>query len=1007
MSDRGASLEAAIEALEAQRAVLGDAVVDTALQPLRLALTQWRAAAPVQQLKQVSVLFVDVAGSTAIGQQLEPEDIHAVMDSALERFSAAVQAHHGRVLQYTGDGMLAAFGTEAASEDDAEEAVRAGLAVIEAARAHAPQVQREFGVPDFAVRAGIHTGRVLLGGGVDAEGSIRGATVNLAARMEQSAPIGRLRISHETWRLVRGLFDVVEQPPVSVKGVEQPQRSYIVECERPRALRVPTRGIEGLDTRMVGRDAELGALCSAFDEVSTAGRLRAITVVGDAGLGKSRLLAEFQRQLDTVRRRCWLLASRAHPRSAVHPYGQLRDLLAWQLHIADSDSAPAARAKLLQGLAPLLPAPDEARLHVLGHLIGLDFAGSAHLKAVLHDEALLRQRGFETASLCLRGLAAVNQTPVVLVFDDLHWADEGSIAFVRHVLTDLRDMPLLCLVLTRPTLFERLPGWAEGDPLHRRIDVRPLDRAGSRELSDVLLERVADVPDALRALLTGGADGNPFYMEELVKMLIDDGVIVADPDGWRVPPERLLRARVPPTLTGVLQARLDALGVHERVALQQAAVVGHVFWDQALAAIDPGAVEALPALLRRQLVVRRDAQSGAGEYAFQHQLLHQVTYDGVLKSARLQGHERVGAFWSARAEVAGPRDVTPAACRALAEACEHRRTVDPPALAGWFDGQFFNFLNAYTFRVLRPLAESMVELCSNHLGPDHVDTARALTNLARVAVAQRERDVAEPALHRALAIQERALGPDHPDTALTLAVLGGCLQGHGDYAAAEPLFRRALGVRERVLGPEHPLTLGTLDNLAYLVTELGRMDEAERLSRRVLAVRERTLGADAPGTASALTALGEVLARKGDALAAETLLRRALAVQRACLTEGNPELGLTLWHLAEALRSLGRLEEAEPMAREALRLWEQAWGPDHEWTAWGLGSLAELRLAQRHPAEAAALAERALAIHERNFGPQHAQVAATRDLMARARQAMPATNAGPAPGTGASQPPAR
>ncbi len=441
---------------------------------------------------------------------------------------------------------------------------------------------------------------------------------------------------------------------------------------------------------------------------------------------------------------------------------------------------------------------------------------------------------------------------------------------------------------------------------------------------------------------------------------------------------------MPTTLTGVLQARLDALGTRERTALQHAAVVGHVFWDQALAAIDPEAVEAIPLLLRKQLVVRRDALADSGEYTFQHHLLHQVTYGGVLKEQRQRGHERVGAFWSARAEVKSPQDVTPAACRALAEAHDHRRHADAKAFATWFDAQFFNYFNAHATLTLRPLAQSVVELCERHHGADHVETARALTNLARMAVFRREMDVAEPALRRALAIQERELGVDHLDTARTVAVLGGYLQGRGDYAAAEPFFRRALDVRERLLGLEHPLTVGTLSDVAYLAKELDRLDEAENLSRRVLQVRERTSGPETPETAIALTALGEVLAKKGDAVGAEPLFRRALALQQRQLDADNPDIGLTMWNLAEVLRALGQHHEAETLARRTLEIWERSFGPEHEWTAWGLICLSEVRLAQGDAAEAIVAADRAARILERLFGGAHAVLGSTLNLHGRA-----------------------
>jgi class 3 adenylate cyclase len=276
MNDPSAQLSAAIAALEGQRATLGDAVVDTALAPLRRELAEQSARrSPVrQQLKQVTVLFVDVVGSTAMGQQLEPEEIHAVMDGALERFTATVQAHYGRVLQYTGDGMLAAFGAEEASEGDVESAVRAGLAIIEDAKAQSDEVRRRHGLPNFAVRAGLHTGTVLLGGGVDAEGNIRGATVNVAARMEQSAPAGRLRISHDTYRHVRGLFEFSEPALIQVKGVEQLLRSYLVERAKPRAFRVASRGIEGVRRWSAAKPSSRSSVPPSLPPASNARRAR-------------------------------------------------------------------------------------------------------------------------------------------------------------------------------------------------------------------------------------------------------------------------------------------------------------------------------------------------------------------------------------------------------------------------------------------------------------------------------------------------------------------------------------------------------------------------------------------------------------------------------------------------------------------------------------------------------------------------------------------------------------
>jgi tetratricopeptide (TPR) repeat protein len=797
-----------------------------------------------------------------------------------------------------------------------------------------------------------------------------------------------VRISHDTLRLVRGLFETSELEAVKVKGIEQPLRSYLVERARPHTFRNPTRGIEGMVTRMVGRDAELAALGEALAHAALERTLVAVTVVGEPGIGKSRLMAEFRAGLEDTDQPCCLLLARAHPRSALHPYSLVRDLFAWHLRISDSDSPEAARDKLLRSFAPLFANEGEAPVHALGHLIGLDFSGSPHVQELLTDEARLRETAFAAASLALRRIAETRMAAVVVVIDDLHWADSGSMDLARHLLAHDRDMPMLCVFLSRPTLFEREPGWTEGDAAHRRIDVRPLDKADSRELAESLLQHIRDVPEALRAIVTGGAEGNPFYMEELVKMLIDDGVIVVDREGWRVLAERLQSAKVPATLTGVLQARLDALPPPERVALQQAAILGHVFWDQALAAVDPAAVGMLPALLHRHLVVPRDERPGAdsGEYTFEHQVLQQVTYDSVLKAPRLQGHASAGAFWSARAEVATALQVNPAACRALAEAHDHCSRSDPRAFAVWFDAQYSNYLGAYVGHILRPLAQSVLQMCEQHHGPDHVETARALTNLIRLKLQQRDAEGAEPLLQHALAIQRRQLGDDHPDAARTLAVLGGYHQARGDLRSAEPFFRQALAIRERVLGSENPLTLGTMDNLAAALIELGRLDEAEALLRRVLGAREGNLGAAHPDTARAMTALAEIIAKRGSLGEAESVLRRALAVQERVLGGEHPDTGLTLWHLAETLRQAGRFDDAEPLARRMLEVFEKAFGDGHEWTAWGLSTLAEVRLPQGGAAEAAALAGRAQAIFERHFGAQHAQVAAM--LVVRARAAL-------------------
>ena len=661
MSCEQQQLEAGIAALEAQRAVLGDAVVDASVAGLRARLAALDAAPaqpaqPTQALRQVSILFVDVVGSTSLSQRLDPEETSAVLDDALARGTAVVEAHRGKVLQYAGDNILAAFGADATREDDAERAVRCGLALLEFGKALGAEVLAAHRHPGFNVRVGIHTGDVLLGGGVDAEGTIRGQAVHVAARMEQTAPAGALRISQDTCARVRGLFDVEAQAPLAVKGVDEPIASYLVVRAKPRSFRVACRGIEGVATRMVGRDAELEALQGAFKRLFVDQRLAAVTVVADAGIGKSRLLNEFDAWSATRPERFHLFRGRATPQTQGEPFGLLRDILARHLQITDDDTVEAARAKMEQGIVPLFEHDDgpdgaEGHAHLLGHLIGIEWRSSRHIRGILEDPRQIRNRAFHAAAQLFRRAGAGDGSPVVLQLEDLHWADGESLDFLNYVAEVNRDASMLVMAFARPTLFERRTDWRSTEGFHQRIDLGPLDKGYSRDLANEMLKKLPAIPAELRDLVTGSAEGNPFYMEELIRMLIDQGAIQTRTEageGWRLNAERLRMTQVPATLTGVLQARLDGLPPQEKSTLQEASVIGPVFWEQALVALDVRARETLPALVGRELALpQADAQfAGLREYAFRHQLLHQVTYDTVLKRSKRDLHGKV-ARWLA------------------------------------------------------------------------------------------------------------------------------------------------------------------------------------------------------------------------------------------------------------------------------------------------------------------------------------------------------------------------
>ena len=638
-------------ALEGQRGLLGDDVVEQALAPLRARLTALGQPAGLRH-RQVTVLFADVAGSTAMAHRMEAEDALDVLGSAMERMAAVVERHQGRVLRFTGDGIKAAFGMDLAREDDAERAVRAGLAILQAAHELAETARRRHGLSDFAVRVGVHTGDVALGAGIDATNTAIGASVNVAARMEQTAPPGGLRISHDTWLHVRGLFDVEPQEPLEVKGVALPMSTYLVRAARDRRVASVERGLQGLQTPMVGRQQELQQLLDVVARARETRQGQVLTLAGEAGLGKSRLVRELLPALQD----CRVIALRLQPDAMLRPWGLLRSLLALQCGVSDTDSAEVACRKVVDTLAPSFESDGEARAQRIGQLAGLDFAGSPHVQGLdprtLRDEAWAALRDYLRALAGDGGARPVLPALVVLLVEDLHWADDSSLDLLQHLHEQAAGLPLALLMTARPALFTRRPDWCPGGT---RTWLGPLSAGHGEALAAALLQRIGTVPRALAELIVGRAEGNPYYMEELVRRLIDDGVIVVGEPHWTVQLERLRTVQLPVTLVGLLQARLDALPAAERQAARHASVVGPVFWDDALQAVNPAAPQALPAL-QQAAFVREHATSdfdGTPERQFDHHLLHQVTYDTLLKAERRLGHGAVARWLAERTQGRG------------------------------------------------------------------------------------------------------------------------------------------------------------------------------------------------------------------------------------------------------------------------------------------------------------------------------------------------------------------
>jgi class 3 adenylate cyclase/predicted ATPase len=689
-------LELALAAFETQRALLGDALVDAALAPLRARLAQLSAPLsaspdeqhPREERKHVTILFADLVGFTAIVDRLDPEDVRAILDTYFACWSQLLADHGGIVEKFIGDAVVAVFGLPSAREDDPVRAVHAAIAVRAAMADLNLRFERDYGLR-LAMRVGISTGPVLARQPDSAAGQnfeVVGDTVNIAARLEQSAPPGGILIAHTTYRQVRGSFRLQSLAPLSVKGKPEPLQVYLVREALPPALRVLERGVEGVFTAMIGRDVELAQIVGAFGQAGCGGRslsgarpagVVAITVTGEAGIGKSRLLEEFDHWLDLLTQDVFYFRGRANPHGAQIPGELLRSVFALRFEILTSDSASAVREKFEHGVAQFLGAESLVQAHTLGAWLGYDFSGSPHLAGLQHNpkhlhEHALRALGELFAAAARSVPGARGPAGAVLLLDDVHWADDQSLdalGALAHLLASRSGTPFFILATARPDLFERRPSWGAQFPNHQRLDLPSLSPEDSRRLAQDILRKADAVPDALLGLIVQRAEGNPFYVEELIKMLIDTGVILTAHEPWVVNASTLETLDIPATLAGVLQTRIDALPRDEKRTLQRAAVIGRTFWDQALEFLarpvaDAAASGARPiepslnALRARELIFLREPAAFAGtrEYYFKHVLLRDVAYENVLRRERPAYHARAASWLVAIAERSGRAD---------------------------------------------------------------------------------------------------------------------------------------------------------------------------------------------------------------------------------------------------------------------------------------------------------------------------------------------------------------
>ena len=571
-----------------------------------------------EERKVVTVLFADLVGFTSRSEQLDPEDVRAVLEPYHARLRTELERRGGTVEKFIGDAVMALFGAPTAHEDDPERAVRAALAIRDGIREEG----------ELQVRVAVTTGEALVALGarpLEGEGMASGDVVNTAARLQSAAPVNGILVDETTYRATEQKIDYAESEPVTAKGKQEPVPAWEV---------VQARSSYGVDvvrtqrTPLIGRERELEVLVAALGRVRAERSPQLVTLIGVPGIGKSRLVYE----LSEVIEREAELTSWRQGRSL--PYGEgvsfwaLGEMVKAQAGILETDSAAAAAAKLSSSIRGLVDDSEAGWVERhLGTLVGLE---GEELRGDHRAEAFAAWRRFFEAM--------AEERPLVLVFEDLHWADDGLLDFVDHLVDWAGGVPILVVGTARPELLSRRSGWGGGKSNAFTLSLSPLDDDETAHLVSALLDRSV-LPAETQTALLRRAGGNPLYAEEFVRMVTDRELVTGEEE-----------LPLPESVQGIVAARLDALPEDEKALLQDASVLGKVFWLGAAAEIGDvdryAAEEALHRLERKEFVrrERRPSVAGESEYVFGHLLVRDVAYSQIPRARRAEKHRLAGEW---------------------------------------------------------------------------------------------------------------------------------------------------------------------------------------------------------------------------------------------------------------------------------------------------------------------------------------------------------------------------
>jgi class 3 adenylate cyclase/AAA+ ATPase superfamily predicted ATPase len=585
---------------------------------------------PEGERKHVTVLFSDLSGYTAMSEKLDPEDVKEITSRIFGEISKVIDRYEGFVEKFVGDAVMALFGVPKAHEDDPIRAIRAAKEIHDLVDGLSPELEKRIGQP-ISMHSGINTGLVVTGD-VDIEKGthgVAGDTINLASRLGNLAEAGEILVSGDTYRLAEGHFSFEALEPATVKGKAEPIQVHKVISLKEKPITL--HRLSGMRADLIGRKMELVQLREAVENLRQ-GKGRIFSVYGEAGTGKSRLVEEFKTSLDLEEIQ-WL-EGHAYAYSQNIPYFPLIDLLNRVFQIEEADPPEKIRERIESGIEDLVGKKDDI-IPYLGSLYSLSYPEVEDV-----SPEFWKSRFQDAVRTILSALS--RKAPTVFFLEDLHWADHSFVELLRNALLQVQH-PAIVLCVYRPTLnlftSHQLSGMAK---IYREIRLQGLSSSEAQDMLESLL-KTEKIPTDLRRFVQDKAEGNPFYLEEVVNSLIESGTLIQDNGSWIVA-KRISEAEISSTIHGVITGRLDRLEKETKRILQEASVIGRTFFYAILkkaTELRKDIDQCLRGLEQIDLIRTKALQPDL-EYMFKHALTQEVVYNGLLKKERKEIHERIG-----------------------------------------------------------------------------------------------------------------------------------------------------------------------------------------------------------------------------------------------------------------------------------------------------------------------------------------------------------------------------